>query len=54
MELFPGHPIEVIATSEDLEKLYPVIEKADLIGIDAEWKPSFMCIGERVNHFCIS
>lgn len=49
MELFPGHPIEMIATPEDLEKLYSVIKEADLIGIDTEWKPLFMCTNERVN-----
>ncbi|VDK67117.1 unnamed protein product [Litomosoides sigmodontis] len=54
VELFPGHPIRVIATPEDLEKLYPIIGKADLIGIDAEWKPSFMCTSDRVALFQIS
>ncbi|CAG9540593.1 unnamed protein product [Cercopithifilaria johnstoni] len=53
VELFPGHPIEVIATPEDLEKLYPVIKEADLIGIDTEWKPLFMCTSERVALFQI-
>ncbi|OZC06221.1 3'-5' exonuclease, partial [Onchocerca flexuosa] len=43
VELFPGHPIKMIATLEDLEELYPVIKEADLIGIDTEWKPLFMC-----------
>uniref|UniRef100_A0A0R3RS08 3'-5' exonuclease domain-containing protein n=1 Tax=Elaeophora elaphi TaxID=1147741 RepID=A0A0R3RS08_9BILA len=47
VELFPGHPIKIIATPEDLERLYPVIEEADLIGIDTEWKPLFMCTSER-------
>ncbi|EFO26611.2 hypothetical protein LOAG_01867 [Loa loa] len=53
VELFSGHPIKVIATPEDLEKLYPVIEEADLIGIDTEWKPLFMCTSERVALFQI-
>lgn len=48
VELFPGHPIKIIATPADFEMLYPVIEKADLIGIDTEWKPLFMCISEKV------
>ncbi|MCP9262132.1 hypothetical protein DINM_005424 [Dirofilaria immitis] len=51
VELFPGHPIKMIATAEDLERLYPVIEEADLIGIDTEWKPLFMCTSERVALF---
>ncbi|KAL3994879.1 3'-5' exonuclease family protein [Acanthocheilonema viteae] len=54
VELFPGHPIKIIATPEDLEKLYPVIKEADLIGIDTEWKPLFMCTSERVALFQIS
>uniref|UniRef100_A0AAF5RXC1 3'-5' exonuclease domain-containing protein n=1 Tax=Wuchereria bancrofti TaxID=6293 RepID=A0AAF5RXC1_WUCBA len=53
VELFPGHPIKVIANLEDLEELYPVIEEADLIGIDTEWKPLFMCTSERVALFQI-
>ncbi|VDP15698.1 unnamed protein product [Onchocerca flexuosa] len=51
VELFPGHPIKMIATLEDLEELYPVIKEADLIGIDTEWKPLFMCTSEKVALF---
>ncbi|VDN83461.1 unnamed protein product [Brugia pahangi] len=51
VELFPGHPIKVIANLEDLEELYPVIEEADLIGIDTEWKPLFICTNERLKTF---
>ncbi|VIO93877.1 Uncharacterized protein BM_BM10432 [Brugia malayi] len=53
VELFPGHPIKVIANLKDLEELYPVIEEADLIGIDTEWKPLFICTNERVALFQI-
>ncbi|VDO28245.1 unnamed protein product [Brugia timori] len=51
VELFPGHPIKVIANLKDLEELYPVIEEADLIGIDTEWKPLFICTNERLKTF---
>ncbi|VDN06570.1 unnamed protein product [Thelazia callipaeda] len=48
VELFPGCPITVIAHAKQLNKLCPIIEQADLIGIDSEWKPLFMCSYEKV------
>ncbi|VDN45642.1 unnamed protein product [Gongylonema pulchrum] len=48
MELFPGHPIRMIADVDDIARLYPVIANADIIGIDTEWKPLFMSTTEQV------
>lgn len=47
--LFAGHQIEVVDTLEDLIKVADLISKADVVGVDTEWKPSFMSLTEQVN-----